>query len=300
MKIIFVLQNLSSGSAYMRGILPTIGLRLSGLEADYVVAESFNPAKVNNSDIVVFVKYDNYNQSIVAKESGAKVFLDVVDSKKHWKRHKEHLDGLIVNTKSQIEIMKNIDKFDKPIIKIPHIMTNFLSNYEGQVRKQIPKEIKTIGYLGVSKTFTDMFLFEQFCKDSKLEWYVDQPSINTNQNSTLKLDLGCIHYLGDTERVGGTISISKPSGKLINMFSYGIPVLFTPYESYLDEIGNSEFSGLLWCCCNTAAAMFDKVNILRNNWDFYKELSDEAYEFSKKYHVSNAPGLYSEITKFIR
>ena len=102
MKIIFVLQNLSSGSAYMRGILPTIGLRLSGLEADYVVAESFNPAKVNNSDIVVFVKYDNYNQSIVAKESGAKVFLDVVDSKKHCKRHKEHLDGLIVNTKSKI------------------------------------------------------------------------------------------------------------------------------------------------------------------------------------------------------
>lgn len=296
--IIFVLDGLKFGNAYIRGILPTLGLRAAGIKVKYVVANQFNPAGVNQDDVVVFVKYDRLNQSKVVKDTGARVVLDVVDSKKHWKQHRQYLDALIVNTRSQAEIIRNRDNFHKPILKIPHIITNFGPGMRGQARKSIPNKLSTIGYLGVPNTFTDMPLFENFCIQNGYQWYTRQPSIDSNEACTLNLDLGCIYYTGDTSRVGGTITISKPSAKLINLFSYGIPALYTPYESYLDEIGVADYPDLLWGCCNTPAAMFDKINILSDNMDFYHDLSDQAYHMSRRYHISNTEHIYEDLIEY--
>jgi hypothetical protein len=298
MRLLFVVDGLKFGNAYIRGILPTIGLNKSGIRAEYVVANKFDPSSVGKTDTVVFVKYDRLNQAKLVKDTGARVILDVVDSKKHWKQHRDYLDGLIVNTRSQIEIIKNRDRFDKPILKIPHILTNFTSDLSGQVRKKSPPKMQTVGYLGVSESFTDMHIFKNFCVQIGLSWYSDQPSIDTNESCTLNLDLGCIYYCGDKERVGGTMSITKPSAKLLNMFSYGIPALFSPYESYLDDIGQSGYSDLLWCCCNTPEAMFDKIKIIRDSPKLYLELSDASYEVSKKYHISKTAEIYKDLIEF--
>jgi len=300
MRIVFVLDGLKVGNAYIRGIIPTLGMKRESVPAEYVVANNFNPAGTKKDDVVVFVKYDRLNQAKLVKKTGARVILDVVDSKKHWKQHRDYLDGLIVNTQTQVEIIRNRDNFVKPIFKIPHILTNFEKDLVGQVRKQLPDRIKTVGYLGVAKTFTDMPLFQNFCSQNNLDWYTNQPSIDINETATLKLDLGCIYFCGDTARVGGTISISKPSAKLLNLFSYGIPALFSPYESYLDEIGQSNYPDLLWGCCNTPAAMFDKIKILQDNPKFYHELSNQSYEMSRKYHISNTVKIYKDLILFAR
>jgi len=300
MRIVFVLDGLKVGNAYIRGIIPTIGMKNEAVPAEYVVANNFNPSGARKDDVVVFVKYDRLGQAQAVKKTGARVILDVVDSKKHWKQHRDHLDGLIVNTQTQAEIIKNRDNFDKPIFKIPHILTNFKKDLQGQVRKQIPDKIKTVGYLGVPQTFTDMHLFQNFCSQNNLSWYTSQPSIDSNESATLKLDLGCIYFCGDVDRIGGTISISKPSAKLLNLFSYGIPALFSPYESYLDEIGKSDYPDLLWGCCNTPAAMFDKIKILKDNPKFYRELSNQSYEMSRKYHISNTVKIYKDLISFAR
>lgn len=295
MRLIFILDGLKYGNAYIRGILPTIGLRDSGLDVEYIVSSNFDPNTVGKGDTVVFVKYDRLGQSKAVKESGANVVLDVVDSKKHWKQHRDYLDALIVNTRSQSEIIKNRDNFTGPILKIPHILTNFTKDRKSQRRKQLPEKIKTIGYLGVPETFTDFSLFKEYCASKDIRWYNDQPSIDTNESSTLNLDLGCINFTGDKDRIGGTISISKPSAKLLNLFSYGIPAIFSPYESYLDEIGKSGYDNLLWGCCNTPSAMFDKIQILMDNRGLYQELSDASFEMSKRFHISNSLKIYDPL-----
>jgi hypothetical protein len=296
--LIFILDGLKYGNAYIRGILPTMGLVDKDIQAKYIVASEFDPTSVTEKDVVVFVKYDRLSQSKIVKDTGARVVLDVVDSKKHWKQHRDYLDALIVNTKTQVEIIQKRDGFDKPIMKIPHIITNFSDDLKGQNRKNVPGKLSTLGYLGVPDTFTSMGLFETFCQQNGYAWRTEQPSIDTNEQATLALDLGCIHYTGDKERVGGTLSISKPSAKLINLFSYGIPALYTPYESYLDEVGASGYADLLWGCCNTPAAMFDKINILRDNMDFYSDLSNQAYDMSRKYHISNTKQIYKELIEY--
>lgn len=298
MSLIFVIDNLYAGNAYIRGILPVKGLQKNNIDANFIVASEFNPSSMTKEDTVVFVKYDRLFQSAAVKKAGAKVILDVVDSKKHWKMHREHLDGLIVNTDTQMRIIRTRDKFEKPIFKIPHITTNFNSNLEGQLRKPIPKKIANVGYMGVDKTFSEMDEFIKFCNNSGLRWHNAQPSIKTNELETLRLDLGCIYYIGDEERIGGTISISKPSAKLINLFSYGIPALFSPYESYLDAIASTGYLGLLWCCCNTKEAMFDKMKILMEDHDLYSELSNKAFEMSKHFHISNAENIYKSLIQY--
>jgi hypothetical protein len=287
-----------NGSDYIRGVLPTKGLERHGVNVKYVTARQFNVTSVGPGDTVVFVKYDRLGQAKAVKDTGAKVVLDVVDSKKHWKQHREYLDALIVNTRSQVEIITHRDKFDKPIFKIPHIMTNFSPDMQGQTRRSFPNKLSTIGYLGVPATFTNMQHFEEFCAQHDYEWYTRQPSVDTNERYTMRLDLGCIYYTGDTDRVGGTITMSKPSAKLINLFSYGIPTLYTPYESYLDEIGVADYPDLLWGCCNTPAAMFDKINILSENMDFYYDLSDQAYHMSRRYHISNTEHIYKDLLEY--
>ena len=294
MRFVFVLQNNISGSAYMKGVLPSIGLQNSGIRSYSVVNESLDVDDIDENDVVIFVKYDLLKQAPLVKEKGAKVILDIVDSK-GWKKHENNLDALIVNTRSQCEIIKNRDGFDRPILAVPHIMTNFTSDYLSQTRKPVIDEIKTVGYLGVSEQFTDMKVFNAYCQDNKMQWYTSQPDKHDNEKETLKLDLGCIYNFSETQRIVGSSTIAKPSGKLINMYSYGIPVLFSPYESYIEEISHSDFSDLLWCCCATPLAFFQKIEILKNNMNLYRELSDCAYEFSKRYHVSNTLNVYQDV-----
>ena len=298
MSIVFVIDNLTAGNAYIRGILPSMGMKNEKINAKYCVANSFNPNSVSDGDTVVFVKYDRLGQSKAVKQNGAKVVLDVVDSKKHWMQHRDNLDALIVNTDSSRHIIKNIHNFNKPMFKIPHILTNFDKDYVGQKRKDLPLSPKTIGYLGVADTFTDDNSFIDFCSQNNLKWYQWQPTINSNEVSTLKIDLGCINFTHEKERIGGTYTITKPSAKLLNMFSYGIPALFSPYESYIDAITAHNYTELLWCVCGSKYAMLDKIKILKNDKSLYAHLSNLSFELSKNFHISNTCNIYKELLEF--
>jgi hypothetical protein len=114
------------------------------------------------------------------------------------------------------------------------------------------------------------------------------------------LDLGCIHFTDDKQRVGGTITNTKPSAKLLNMFSYGIPVLFTPYESYLDAISLSGFEDLYWCCCSSKHSMYDKISILSKDSEFYKHLSNLSYDLSRNYHIYKGTQIYKDLIDYAR
>lgn len=298
MSIVFVIDDLTAGNAYIRGILPASGMINNKIDAKYCVANSFNPESVDDKDTVVFVKYDRLNQSSQVKKNGARVVLDVVDSKKHWMQHRDNLDALIVNTESSRHIIRKTHGFKGPIFKIPHILTNFNKDYIGQKRKKLPEKIKTIGYLGVSDTFTDSQLFHNFCKENNLNWYQNQPSINSNEETTLNLDLGCINFVHENKRIGGSYTITKPSAKVLNLFSYGIPALFSPYESYIDAIATYNHKELLWCVCGSKEAMFDKIKILQNDRQLYTQLSDSAFNLSKNFHISKTCHIYKEIIDF--
>jgi hypothetical protein len=295
-KILFVLDGLGAGNAYIRGILPSRGIK--SIKTDYVDASDFNPSTVSKEDTVVFVKYDKLNKSSLVKKTGAKVVLDVVDSKKHWMQHRGNLDALIVNTKSSELIIRNRFNFEKPIFKIPHILTNFSKDLLSQERKQLPERPRTIGYMGVNETFSDPQEFQKFAESNNMRWYQSSPNIHTNESLTKELDLGCIYFDERKERIGGTLTMTKPSAKLLNLFSYGIPALFTPYESYVDAVIGNEL--LSWCICASKEAMFDKVKIIYENPSLYKALSKESFNLSKKYHISNADSIYNDLLNFVR
>jgi len=301
LSLIFILDSLTVGNAYIRGILPVMGMKKNNIDAKYIVASDFNPRSVEINDVVVFVKYDRLGQAKEVKNKGAKVVLDIVDSKTIHKSEdlRQSIDALIVNTASSRRIIKSNFNFNKPIFKIPHIITNFNKDLKTQVRKSLPKIPKTLGYLGVRETFTDIDYFNSFCTKNDLNWYNAQPSITDNESHTLNIDLGCINFTGDKERIGGTLTITKPSAKLLNLFSYGIPTLFSPYESYIDAITSYGFNDLLWCCCSTKEAMFDKIDILMKDHDLYRELSDQAFDLSRNYHISNTSNIYKELIDYI-
>jgi hypothetical protein len=298
MSIIFVLDNLVAGNAYIRGMLVVMGMKAKSIDAEYVVAKDFNPKTVNENDTVVFVKYDRLGQSSEVKKRGAKVVLDIVDSKKHWLAHRDNLDVLIVNTESSKSIIRNRFDFKKPIFKIPHILTNFSKDLTGQKRKSLPIKPRTLGYIGVSETFTDSKFFENFCNSNSLRWDQRGASVATNESSTMEIDLGCINFSHESDRIGGTYTMTKPSAKLLNLFSYGIPALFSPYESYIDAISSYNYHDLLWCVCGSKHAMIDKVKILIEDQELYKALSSMSYELSKNFHISNTVNIYKQLLDF--
>lgn len=298
MSIIFVLDNLVAGNAYIRGMLAVMGMKAKSIDAKYVVANDFNPKTVNENDTVVFVKYDRLGQSSEVKKKGAKVVLDIVDSKKHWLIHRDNLDALIVNTESSKSIIRNRFDFKKPIFKIPHILTNFSKDLKGQKRKSLPSKPRTLGYIGVSETFTDAKFFENFCNSNNLRWNQRGASVRTNETSTMTIDLGCINFNHESDRIGGTYTMTKPSAKMLNLFSYGIPALFSPYESYIDAISSHGYHDLLWCVCGSKHAMIDKVKILIEDQELYKTISNMSYELSKNFHISNTVNIYKQLLDF--
>lgn len=298
MSIIFVLDNLVAGNAYIRGMLVVMGMKAKSIDAEYVVAKDFNPTTVSENDTVVFVKYDRLGQSSEVKKQGAKVVLDIVDSKKHWFTHRDNLDALIVNTESSKSIIRNRFNFKKPIFKIPHILTNFSKDLASQKRKSLSSKPKTLGYIGVSETFTDSNFFENFCNSNGLKWYQSEASVATNDASTMEIDLGCINFSHESDRIGGTYTMTKPSAKLLNLFSYGIPALFSPYESYIDAISSYGYHDLLWCVCGSKHAMVDKVKILIDDHELYKAMSNMSYELSKNFHISNAVNIYKQLLDY--
>jgi len=298
MSIIFVLDNLTAGNAYIRGMLVTVGMKAKSIDAKYIVANEFNPNSVNESDTVVFVKYDRLGQSSGVKKKGAKVVLDIVDSKKHWMLHRDNLDALIVNTESSKSIIRNRFNFKKPIFKIPHILTNFSKDLKGQKRKNLPNKPKTLGYVGVSETFTDAKFYENFCNNNNLKWHQREASITTNEASTMEIDLGCINFSHESSRIGGTYTMTKPSAKMLNLFSYGIPALFSPYESYIDAISSHNYHDLLWCVCGSKHTMIDKAKILIEDQGLYKSMSNMSYELSKNFHISNTVNIYKQLLDF--
>ena len=300
MKITFILDNLHAGNAYIRGILPVMGMKNLDIDASYIEASKFKPELVEKNETVVFVKYDRLNQSKIVKQKGGRVILDVVDSKKHWMGIRDYIDALIVNTDSSEMIIRNRFNFEGEIFKIPHIITNFTKDLEGQVRKKLPKVPKNLGYIGVSETFTDNLFFKSFCDENDMNWLFTSASVSSNENSSLQIDLGCINFTHEKERIGGTYTMTKPSAKLINLFSYGIPALFTPYESYLDAIVSYGDKKLLWCVCPTKYAMLDKVKILIENPDLYHDLSDRSFALSRKLHISETKNIYSEIIDYAK
>ena len=78
------------------------------VDAKYVVANQFDPTSVSRDDVVVFVKYDRLSQSKIVKDTGARVVMDVVDSKKHWKQHRDYIDALIEQQHKTLEQSDNI------------------------------------------------------------------------------------------------------------------------------------------------------------------------------------------------
>jgi len=299
-ELIFVITNADSGSAFMRGTFISKVLHKKGYKVSLVLDRDLNVADINEEKTVVFVKYDMLCLSKKIKERGGRVVFDVVDSKKHWLEHQENIDTIIAGSNVHIQHMKNISSFKGLFFRIPHVITNTCKDYELQYRRQLGNEIKKIGYVGTPSTFTDTNDFYQYCNENNMSWFSGMPTprLGNNADMTMPLDLGCIHYTHEKQRFGGTITSTKPATKLMNFFSFGIPTLFTHYDAYVEEIVRYDYHDLLWCLCNSKQSMFDKINILKNNIELYKDLGEQSFQLSRNFHVSKIEKIYKPLLQF--
>jgi hypothetical protein len=279
----------------MRGVFTSKALNSIGYKTSCILDKDLDVEKIESEKIFVFVKYDNLGLTEKVKQKGSTVVFDIVDSKKSWLEYKSNIDFVIAGSDVHIQHIRS--NFSGECLRIPHVITNTCDNFKLQFRKSLESEIKTIGYIGTPKTFTDPNDFHNYCVSNDMKWLMGMPTVTANNNiqMTTCVDLGCIYYTHEKQRFGGTVTSTKPATKLMNFFSFGIPALFTHYDSYVEEIVRYGYHDLLWCLCNSKHSMFDKIKILRRDNSFYKSLGDQSFELSRNFHVSKIEEIYKPL-----
>jgi hypothetical protein len=127
-----------------------------------------------------------------------------------------------------------------------------------------------------------------------LKWYDAVSSTPSMiEQHTLQLDAGLIYVNTEIESRGlsyhDTISF-KPTTKLINILSYGIPCLCVAYESYKEIIKKEP--ELEWLIIKDLDHAFSKIDKMRSKRAVLERMSDLSYNVANQYHLDNCSKYY--------
>jgi len=296
MKYTFCTIDNGAGTAWLRaGMLVKFMIAEKKREAKWVfgqnnIKESLKSA--NKDDCYIFIKtgFDD-NTIFLSKEKCGKIILDISDdfSETKTKTWVETADAVLYDTDFSNTILEYRGYRNR--LKINHLHSNFDDNFN-QIRKK-STFIKKIGYLGVQKQLDRNQDLISLINVLGLGWYQANPNYHNNILHTIELDLKII-YNENTQNQNLKI---KPHNKMMNAYSFGIPVLFSPYDSYVETVKNSEL--LSEFCCKDFDELKQKLMIILKNEQLYQKSSEECFSLSRNYHVSKYESCYKKLFEFI-
>jgi hypothetical protein len=287
MRLIFILYDYVAGSMQMHGNFVIEALRRAGVNVKAMLYTDFK--KPENDSIYVLVKVMQDPQKDIVKKirskSNSLIVYDPIDNF-NWDNLKLGFHYIIANNEAHaVEIKKHTNA--KTII-IPHFHTNLTRK-----RKEIT-EINTIGCIGSTIQLCGVKQIVDECILRNLKWYSavsDNPKEVEQQ--TLKLDVSLIYINEEINNRGlllkNTIAF-KPTTKLINVLSYGIPCFFTPYNSYLEIVQKTP--ELEWFIINNIEQAFKKIDKLRSNPDLLNKMCELVFKAAEPYHLDNCHKYY--------
>lgn len=291
MRYIFVLHNFTTPSQVMRGVNIAKELNRCGIEAHCVTQGDLKSIKIDKKTICIMVKvFDKSVVNYVRKHKGIIVY-DQVDKFDDWDILKTEFDYIIACNESHIDKIKSINSKSK-VVLIPHL------HVVTKPRKFITG-INTVGYVGQIIQFCMEDEIKKYCTRNRLKWYVSEGNIpKTYESETLNVDLGVI-YVDDTVHKNSTKHVLnyknivkyKPATKITNYFSYGIPCLFVPYNSFLEVIKPKP--NLNYLVVNNKDEVLKKIDELRSNQQLLTSLCDDCYELGQQYNISMAKNYYT-------
>lgn len=291
MRYVFILHNFTTPSQVMRGINIAAELNRCGIEARCVTQGDLKSVKVDRKTVCVMVKvFDKAVVNYVRKHKGIMVY-DQVDKFDNWDNLKTNFDYIIACNESHVNKIKSINSKSK-IVLIPHL-------HAVKKPRKIITKIDTIGYVGQIIQFCMENEIEKYCMHNKLKWYVSEGNMpKTYESETLNVDLGVI-YVDDTVHKNSTkhvlnhknIMKYKPATKITNYFSYGIPCLFVPYDSFLEVIKPKP--DLNYLVVNSKKEVLEKIDELRSNSKLLASLCDDCYELGQQYNISKVKSYYT-------
>ena len=253
------------------------------------IKESLKAA--GKDDCYIFIK-TGFDEGIIsaAKERCGKVILDISDDFSDGKTSlwTEVADAILYDTDHADQLLEK--KGYKNRIKINHLHSNFDQNFS-QLRKIINSP-KKIGYLGLQSQFSKSQEIIKFVTGFGFGWYQANPNLQNNNLHTAELDMQIVFNENNSDSLR-----LKPHNKLMNAYSFGIPTLFSPYDSYVEVTKNSQV--LSQFCCHGLEDLKEKFAFIVSNEDLFKHASEECFALSTQYHVSKYETCYSGLFRLV-
>lgn len=286
----------SRTAGYIRGI--QMSQRMGG---QFIELHSRQPS---NNEVVIIQRNYSATDARYYKTRGHIVGYDIADMPvgdsifrgKHVDSLKDYVhpecDFFIVNNSLQQQDVAAVS--DKPTFIIPHHTTNF-----DNLRAEFREEPKVVGYVGLPEQLSAVKDIEDMCSAWGASFVSVHPNTREECDSVFrKIDIGIVFAEHDgkmNEHVINLMKRYKPNTKLSNFQSYGIPTICIPYESYL------EFGENACIFVPDRGHMLMQLNfLLSKDPSHRRELSDQAFEVGKKFHIDNVKKLYENIVKEIQ
>ena len=258
-----------------------------------IVVDNFIKS-LGKDDCVVFVK-TLYEEDLVKqiRDRCGLVILDPSDDTRIKERlyWKDLVDGVLYDTdyqKTQLELLG----YKNPL-EVKHLHSNFDSNFK-QIRK-LQSPIHIVGYLGLTQQFDNLEDAVKKITNVGLGWYQASPNPKTNNIHTTRLDCQIVH-VNKTENREYALK-TKPHNKLINCLSFGIPTIYSPYDSYLKAV--KSYPTLEWLCDESLDNKIKKLLMMIFDQNLHKKACDESFDLSRRYHVSNYQNCYEGMFQLI-
>ena len=246
-----------------------------------------NPTEGFENDTCIYVKV------IPPKDYPKKSYLDIDDSTKALQYLKtDQKIGLIATSLLQQEYLSR-ELLRNDIVIIPHIHPN----YENWRRPDRP--IKTVGIIGSTTSFLyDVLKIREKLKAVGLElvyekdyWkaYGDEPNMTEDQRRLKVVDFYKqidIQIVWSKGAFSDTVERMKNPNKLINAAAFGIPTVSFPSLHYIREWRDYFVEAL------TIDELVYRCGVLKNKPELYQAISDEVFDYAKKYHRDRIKELY--------
>ena len=249
--------------------------KIRGKQIGNYLGAKLNPTGGYENDICIYVK------CIPPKDFPEHSYVDIVDSKRlvNWTIEHPQIGVIAISKTARTYLMQKLNRNDIHLIPEHHC------NFERIPR--IRKDVNTVGYMGartgsefpedIKERFADIGLDFKYTRK-----YRTRGDVVAFYNS---ID---IQVMDKYMRHRAIIKLKNPL-KLANAGSFGIPSVAYPETNFIEEFKDCFVEA------ETIDEMLLQCETLKNNSDFYKEMSDKALLRSQEYHISRIAPLYYEL-----
>ena len=233
-----------------------------------------NPLNGYENDICIYVKR--------FPSGGREQYFDIVDAHRSLKHLKRRPDiGVIAISRIAENFLSN--EFKNKVVFLPQHHCNF-------DRIQRPdREVKMAGWCGDKRSFSR---YENEIREKLAKIGIDFIACYDFRTHArvMKFYNSIDVQIVWRKRANFNKMLKNPL-KLSNAGSFGIPTVSMPEDSFV-----SEYDGC-FVPANTIDEMVGRVEQLKKDQIFYKEIAEKCKERAEQYHISNVADYYRRLVK---